>query len=129
MPKPPIPRQAHKPPQQQQQPRVVATQWQGPLPPPDALAQFNTVVANGAERIVCMVEEEQRHRQKYESDQLAALIRDTRRGHYMGLVICLASIGGAIWTAMSGLPWQISAALVGVPILGVITAIVNSKTK
>ncbi|MCX7173409.1 MAG: DUF2335 domain-containing protein [Proteobacteria bacterium] len=128
MPKPPIPRQAHKPPQQQQH-QVIATQWQGPLPPPEALEKFNAVVTNGAERIVCMVEEEQRHRQKYESNQLAAMIRDTRRGHYIGLAICLASIGGATAIAFAGLPWEIATALVGVPILGVITAIVNSKTK
>lgn len=76
-----------------------------------------------------MVEEEQAHRISYEKRQLDALIRDTRRGHYIGLVISIASISGAITVAMMGLPWEIAVALVGVPILGVITAIVNSKTK
>lgn len=76
-----------------------------------------------------MVEDEQAHRIAYEKKQLEALIRDTRRGHYIGLVISLVSIGGAITTALMGQPWQIPVALVGLPILGVITEIVNSKTK
>lgn len=44
------------------QPVATATQWQGPLPPPDALEKFNTIVEHGAERVFRMVEiEQQQH--------------------------------------------------------------------
>lgn len=31
---------------------IVSAQWQGPLPPPGALEQFDRIIPNGAERIV-----------------------------------------------------------------------------
>ncbi|MCL2656852.1 MAG: hypothetical protein FWD62_05410 [Betaproteobacteria bacterium] len=75
-----------------------------------------------------MVEEEQAHRISYERTHLAAVVSDTQRGHYIGLLISLAAIGGALATAFLGAHWSVSVALVGIPILGIIRAIVGSKT-
>lgn len=90
MAKPPVQK---RPPESQRQ-VVTATSWQGPFPPPEALAHFNEIVDRGAERIFKMVEDEQAHRISYEKKHLDALTNDTRRGHYIGLAISLASIGG-----------------------------------
>lgn len=38
---------------------IVSAQWQGPLPPPGALEQFDRIIPNGAERIMVMCEKEQ----------------------------------------------------------------------
>lgn len=122
--KPAISKQASKPAQQQ----VVATQWQGPLPSPDALASFDKIVTNGAERIFQMVEEEQRHRQAYENAHLKATAGDTMRGHYIGLGISLAAIGASTYVASLGAHWSVSVALVGVPMLGIVRAILANKT-
>jgi uncharacterized membrane protein len=81
----------HKPPanrnNEQQQPSrqasIVSQHWSGPLPHPNALAQFNQIIPNGADRIMAMVEEEQKHRIQYESRVVEAQIADTRRGHYL----------------------------------------------
>jgi hypothetical protein len=75
-----------------------------------------------------MVEAEQSHRISYEQAHLNALANDTRRGHYIGLAISVAAMGGAAFTAYIGAHWSVSIALVGVPILGIIRAIVGSKT-
>ncbi|WAR43739.1 DUF2335 domain-containing protein [Methylomonas rapida] len=37
----------------------VSVGWSGPLPPPAALEQFDTIIENGAERIFKMAEAEQ----------------------------------------------------------------------
>lgn len=112
----------------QQSRQIVSAQWQGPLPPPEALANFDSIIPNGAERIMKMVEDEQAHRISYEKAHLNALAGDTRRGHYIGLAISVASIAGAVYAASLGAHWSVSIALVGVPILGIIRAIVGSKT-
>ena len=83
---------------------IIAAQWQGPLPPPDALDQFNRILPNGAERIMRMVEEEQAHRIAYENARLAALTADTRRGHYLGGLISLVAIAAAAVAAL-GAHW------------------------
>lgn len=110
------------------QQQIVSAQWQGPLPPPDALAHFNDIIPDGAERIMRMVEEEQSHRISYEKAHLNAVAGDTRRGHYIGLIISVSAIGGAVGAAYFGAHWSVSIALVGIPILGIIRTIVGSKT-
>lgn len=46
--------------------------WSGPLPPPAALREFDDLVENGAERIVCEWEQESAHRRNYEIKALRA---------------------------------------------------------
>ncbi|MGY6277633.1 DUF2335 domain-containing protein [Methylomonas sp. MgM2] len=48
--------------------RVSALGWSGPLPPPAALEQFNSIIDNGAERIFKMAEAEQAARQAREAE-------------------------------------------------------------
>ena len=107
---------------------ATAQQWSGPLPPPDALEQFNAIIPNGAERIIGMVEREQAHRIAQEQAVVAATVRDTRRGHWMGLVIAIASIVAAVVAAMIGAPAAVSIALVGVPIVAIVRSIIESKS-
>lgn len=105
----------------------VSAGWSGPLPPPEALAKFNEVVPNGAERIMAMAEIEQRHRIDYETTGINASVTETRRGQWLGASISLIAIVGAIISIILEAHWAVSCALVGVPILGIIKAIVNSR--
>jgi uncharacterized membrane protein len=105
-----------------------ATQWAGPLPPPDALDAFNSVVENGAERIFTMAEAEQRHRIEYERIGQMAAIADTKRGHYLGAAISIAAVVGAGWTSYEGAPWQVSVAFLSVPVFAVIRAMIGSRS-
>src|SRR3990172_736242 len=103
--------------------QVQLQQWSGPLPAPADLEQFNQIIPNGAERILAMSEKEQAHRINYETTGLTATIQESRRGQYLGAVVSVVAIGGAIYTAYSGAYWAIPVALVGVPILGIVRAI------
>ena len=103
--------------------------WAGPLPPPGALAQFNDIIPNGAERIMAMVEQEQAHRAKHDMTILDAQVRDTRRGHWLGGVISVAAVAGAVFTAYIGAHPAVSVALVGLPIAAIVQAFVTSKLR
>lgn len=81
------------------QPVATATQWQGPLPPPDALEKFNTIVERGAERVFRMTEIEQRHRIEseraaldsnilaFKAENMARGLRMKAQGDAKGLVV------------------------------------------
>lgn len=103
-------------------------QWSGPLPPPAALDQFNQIVPGGAERIIAMVEREQAHRIEMESIGLNALVRDTRRGMWIGGTIAVLAIAGAVLSAYLGAYFLVSVAIVGLPIAVIVQAMLKSKT-
>ena len=108
-------------------PVVSTTNWSGPLPPPGALQQFDAIIPNGAERIMAMVEQEQRHRIGMEKTAIKAEIWDTIGGKVLGAVMTLASVAGAIYTAQIGAHWSVSVAIVGVPITALIGKFIKNK--
>ena len=118
-----------------QKPQVVAgqrtetTAWSGPLPPPEALQQFDRVIPGGAARILQMAESEQTHRISFEQTALNAAIADKKRGQYFGGSIGVLAIAGAVVTANYGAPWQVPVALVGVPVLGIVQALIGRSGK
>ena len=117
-----------------QQQVATATQWQGPLPPPDALEKFNAIVENGAERVFSMAEQEQAHRLKLERDALDANIataqsesRIAGRGNLLGAAISMLAILSTLGSVALGAHWSVSVALVGVPIMSAVRALILRK--
>lgn len=106
---------------------VLAQGWSGPLPPPGALQQFDGIIENGAERIMVMVEGEQKHRFDLDRTALWAEIVDGIGGKVLGAVMTLAAIGGAIYSVTLGAHWSVSVAIVGVPITALIGKFIQSK--
>jgi uncharacterized membrane protein len=114
-------------------PQVLAqatqTQWSGPLPPPEVLQKFDTVIVGGAERILRMAENEQQHRITQESVGLQAAIQSDKIGKYLGFGIAVAAIFGAVAVVYVHGAWQVSVALVGVPVLTVAYALIAGQKK
>lgn len=113
---------------------ATATQWQGPLPPPDALEKFNYIVENGAERVFRMAELEQQHRIDSERAALNSNIQAaasestiTARGHLLGASVSILAILASALTAYLGASWSVSVALVGVPLMSAVRALVIRK--
>ena len=48
---------------------LLHTSWDGPLPPPGALQQYDAVVPGAANRILAMAESWQRHQEQYENTE------------------------------------------------------------
>lgn len=126
--KPPNP-QPDKSVSQQVALQVTQIQWSGPLPTPDALEHFERVIPGGASRILSMAEQEQAHRFETQKKVLGAQIADTKRGQILGAIIGIIAVGGAVWNGIAGGHWQVSVALVGVPVLGMIQAIARRVSK
>lgn len=119
--------QSPQPPQHQAE--IVSHKWSGPLPPPAALAQFDAIIPGGADRILKMAEREQTHRIECEATGLGATIREARRGQYLGGIISIIGVGGATLAAYSGSSWQVIAALLGVPLLGMVVALIRPRVE
>lgn len=74
-----------------------------------------------------MVEQEQAHRMGLEKQAMLAEIWDSIGGKTAGFLMTMAAIAGAIYTSMHGAPWQVSVAIVGVPIMALIGKFVSKK--
>ena len=98
-----------------------------PLPPPATLAEFNHIIENGAERIMRMAEAEQIHRHSLDQKTINQDTASIARGQWLGAATAIISILAASATAYIGAHWAVSCALVGVPMLGIVKAIVNRK--
>ena len=95
---------------------VVGAEWQGPLPPPDALALYDQIVPGGADRLLTMAEKGHQHRIDQESAQIeleratlqsvnTAIANDASRGKWglvCGSVIALAGMGVGGWLTSIG---------------------------
>lgn len=127
MSKPPHSQRGQQQPQLQTQ-QLLHQQWSGPLPPPAALEKFNLIIPGSADRILAMAEKEQVHRIGYEKTGLDATVAESKRGQFLGAAISAIAILGAVYAAYVGANWIVSIALVGVPVLGLVRAIIRPRS-
>ena len=71
--------------------------FQGPLPPPTLLSEYDNIIPGGAERILAMAESEVGRRHEREKDTLNAVVEDsraqrieTRIGQILGFLTAMA---------------------------------------
>lgn len=127
---------------------VVASvrQYSGPLPQPEDLVGYENLLPGAAERIFNMAELEQRHRTTMErstlvSDQehrdavLAAQIVNAKGiffsdmvGQLLGGAVALGCVAGAIFNVYRNGEWYVTAAFVGLPVIGIVKAVRNLKS-
>lgn len=92
-------------PKRQEQGRIQirrAELFVGPLPHPDLLAQYDKIVPNGADRIMCMAEKQMQHRLDIQSRLLDSDIRSSDRGLIFGFVIAITIIAGGFGLIIAG---------------------------
>lgn len=75
--------------------REVSATWRGPLPPPQAVAQYNDAAPDGGHRVIQMAEREQAHRHQIEDRIVAANVAREREGQWMAfaVVLCALALG------------------------------------
>ncbi len=74
----------------------------GPLPDAETLIQYNSVIPNGADRIMKMAEKQQDHRMSMESKVIESQNKQSGLGQLFGLIIGLVGIGCGTFLAYSG---------------------------
>jgi uncharacterized membrane protein len=67
---------------------LVGARWQGPIPPPALIQQYDQVVENGAERIMRMAE----NAQAAEIEMGRAWVAENRRGQWLGAAVSMAAL-------------------------------------
>lgn len=97
---------------------MMAAQWQGPLPPPGALQQFDNIIPNGAERIMVMCEKEQAARIASERRISIAEIAIEGGGRIVGATLVLACVAVAAWSIHAGADWKVTLGFLSVPVMG-----------
>jgi uncharacterized membrane protein len=109
---------------------LVGARWQGPIPPPALIQQYNEVIENGAERIMAMAETAQ----AAEIEMGRAWVAENRRGQWLGAAVSMAALVLAAVLGAFGLHsaaqlgfYILPAALVSVPVFAVVRAIVRGQ--
>lgn len=90
----------------------VEASFQGPLPPPQILDHYDQIVPGSAERIICLWEEQVRHRQRLEVDVITSDIRQSYFGATLGFIIAMSAIGSGTFLAYIGRPTEGIAAII-----------------
>jgi len=85
--------------------RVESRQWAGPLPPPEALAGFNQVAENGAERIFQQWERESDHRREMERRDFKWSVAEAFFGKTLAFIFVLTALGLAAYAIYQGATW------------------------
>ncbi len=97
-------------------------QFQGPLPPPEILQEYDTVVEGAAERIIVMAEAQASHRKALEAKALDAQVSDAqsvrkeaRLGQIFAFLIAVMGIltGAYVVVKSSGLSGRIAGTVLG----------------
>jgi uncharacterized membrane protein len=120
--------------------------YQGPVPHPSLLKQFDDIVPGTAARMIALAEDESRHRRHQEelvnsgniaaqAKQLAiadyqtkAVFRSDMIGQIAGIAVSLSCIAGAVYLATQG-QWKVAIALAALPTAAVIQAFFAKRTE
>lgn len=107
--------------------------FKGPIPHPDALAEYDRILPGLADRIMTMAEAESLHRREHEAKQLTGQIEDKhaerkerRRGQVFGLVIALGVLVSATSLAVYG--YELAGSILGAAgMTGVVSVFVYGR--
>lgn len=78
--------------------------FSSPIPPPEILREYNDLIPNGAERIMVMAEDQNRHRIRLESVVVQGDTKRSYTGLWLGFVISLAVLLLALYAIREGYP-------------------------
>ncbi|MBZ0242901.1 MAG: DUF2335 domain-containing protein [Bacteroidales bacterium] len=99
----------------------------GPLPDADTLIKYNSIIPNGADRIMKMAENQQAHRIKLESKVIASQSSQSNLGQLFGLIIGLVGIGCGTFLAATGEP-TVGGIIAGGTVISLVSVFVIGKS-
>jgi len=84
---------------------VQKLEMSGPIPPPQILQQYNSIVPDAAERIIRMAEKQSEHRIKLEANVINSGVIKSYIGMFLATCIALYGLYIAKEIAINGNPW------------------------
>ena len=79
---------------------VSAHHFQGPIPPPDMLKQYDKIIPNGADRILTMAEKQGAHRIEMEKIIIHDAEKRANSGQIISAFVMIISIVGSLISGM-----------------------------
>ena len=80
---------------------LVQSRWESPLPPPQILRGYETVVPGSAERILAKFEQQAEHRMALEKVAVAEQLKQSARGQLFALIISISGLACSLVMAMT----------------------------
>ena len=74
----------------------------GPLPDPETLNQYNSIISDGANRIMIMAEKQQNHRIELEKTAVKSQLSQSKKGQIFGFIITLIIVACGTYLALEG---------------------------
>ena len=96
---------------------MMSASWEGPLPPPKALQQFEEIVPGAAGRILEMAEKQSDHRIQMEKTVIVGDSRRSYLGLFLAFILSAAIIGGGIYLLINDHDWA-GGVLIGLDVVG-----------
>jgi uncharacterized membrane protein len=90
------------------------------------LDAYNTIMPDGADRIMRMAEDQSRHRMDLEKITVTSQNKQGERGQTFALIAVLALVGAGIWTTVAG-HGGVGGTIFGTTIVGVATVFALGK--
>lgn len=98
----------------------------GPLPDAESLIKYNSVIPDGADRIMRMAEKQQNHRFEMERTFVNSQTRQGKRGQIFGLIIGLVGIGSGTFLAANGAT-TVGGIIAGATVVSLVSVFVIGK--
>ncbi|MFW6275566.1 MAG: DUF2335 domain-containing protein, partial [bacterium] len=100
----------------------------GPLPHPRTLKEYNSIIENGAERIVTVFEKQSDHRMQLEKKVITSQTTQSLLGQIFGFVIAIVFLIAGIYLVVNGHE-AAGITIFGLDIVGLVTVFVIGKRK
>jgi uncharacterized membrane protein len=107
--------------------RLTKLSWEGPMPPPSFLRQYDEVIPGGANRLLTMVEEESVHRRLMERRSQTYPLVDQLAARGAALLFAAGALGALIYCASIG-AHVVAVSIGGVLIIAGINAFLQIKS-
>lgn len=97
--------------------------YEGPLPPPQLIEDYEHILPGAAERIFLRVEQQSDHRMSMEKTALGSDVFNSRAGVVCATVVSLAFLGVGFQLVRTGHDWA-GTAIATIDIVGLVTAFI-----
>lgn len=98
----------------------------GPLPSPESLDKYNSIIPNGGDRIMKMAENQQEHRMAIEKKVITSQSNQSILGQIFGLIIGVLGIVGGVILGIYGNPY-VGGVIGGGTVVSLVTVFVLGK--
>lgn len=119
----------------QKQQVAIATQYTGPIPPPSALREYDTILPGAAERILTLAEAEAKHRHLMDSEAarqndkvIDKSFDERKRGQWFGLIIGSLALITSIIAIIEGHP-TVAGVIGGTAAVGLVSAFLVGRLR